>query len=111
MNADNLGGFYNGVGTPPDASMFLNAICVGESSILTMGQLYSKLPYLRALFTEALEVLRLMAATSTSVPPEVLSMLIVMDWMEVAIHTSLWLDKSKQREPLSLVMETQRSLA
>jgi hypothetical protein len=22
MNADNLGGFYNGVGTPPDASMF-----------------------------------------------------------------------------------------
>jgi hypothetical protein len=30
-----------------------------------------------------------MAATSTSVPPEVLSMLIVMDWMEVAIHTSL----------------------
>jgi hypothetical protein len=25
MNADNLGGFYNGVGNPPDASMFLNA--------------------------------------------------------------------------------------
>jgi hypothetical protein len=64
-------------------------ICVGESSILTMGQLYSKLPYLRALFTEALEVLRLMAATSTSVPPEALSMPIVMDWMEVAIHFSL----------------------
>jgi hypothetical protein len=37
-------------------------------------QLCSKFPYLAGLFTEELEVLRLMAATSTSVPPEDLFM-------------------------------------
>jgi hypothetical protein len=56
---------------------------------------------------EVLEVLLLMAATSTSVPPEDLSMPIVMDWMEMAIHTSLRLDRSKHRLLLWLVMEIQ----
>ena len=52
----------------------LNSLRLIESFVLMARQLFSKFPYLAALFTEELEVLRLMAATSTSVPLEDLFM-------------------------------------
>jgi hypothetical protein len=33
MNADNLGGFYNGAGTPPDASMYLESPSVSLNKV------------------------------------------------------------------------------
>jgi hypothetical protein len=74
MNADNLGGFYNAAGSsPPDASMYPKIHFVLESLVLMARQLCNKFP-LAALFTEALEVLQLMAATFTSAPLEDLFM-------------------------------------
>jgi hypothetical protein len=34
MNADNLGGFYNGAGTPPDASNYL------EGPLMSLNYVY-----------------------------------------------------------------------
>lgn len=74
-------------------------------------QLCSKLRCLQAPSTEVLEVLQLMAATSTSVPLEDLSMRIVMDWMEMESRTSLWLDSSNHPLVLWLAIQIQQSLA